>query len=119
MVATIGNETKITIIDNNSIQEVGDYCSALLEKGILDRFVQNRENRGKVETVLSEARASFEPLITISDCDILFSNNWFIDVIEAFKKIRGLGTLGAFVFSRSIVQKYVSCPIFTVLEAKI
>jgi hypothetical protein len=98
LISSIGEETKITIIDNNSIEEVKDYCSALLEKGLLDRFVQNHENRGKVETVLGEARASFEPLITISDCDILFRNNWLIDVIDAFKKIRGLGTLGLLSF---------------------
>jgi len=56
-----------------------------------DQITLNRYNRGKIDSVVSAARGSFEPLITITDCDMLFRDGWIEAVEEIFQNFPECG----------------------------
>ena len=70
------SETNITIINNNCKKEVADYIKSLFEKKEIEKLVNYSVNYGKVYSVLQEAKAAYEPFITIADADVLFFDNW-------------------------------------------
>ena len=92
--STVGNETNITVIDNNSIDKVAAQCQDWQRVGKIDRFIQYGENRGKAEAVLAAARGSWEEFITVSDADILFKQGWVKQIAEAFSIVPKLGAIG-------------------------
>jgi hypothetical protein len=69
-------QSVITVIDNNCCRQVKEYLQNCLSKGVINKLVINRENRGKVEPLYNEVHASTEEFVTISDADILFGQNW-------------------------------------------
>ncbi|MCL2072931.1 MAG: glycosyltransferase [Marinilabiliaceae bacterium] len=68
--------TNITLINNNSCREASLIAEEFVNKGLIDKYVVRSENRGKLENILAEARASYEDYITISDADFLFLKGW-------------------------------------------
>ena len=76
--------TAITIINNNSKPEVHDFVFDLLQQGKIDKYVINKENLGKINPILAEARASYEDFVTISDADVFFFPGWEKAVFEIF-----------------------------------
>ncbi len=84
-------KTAITLINNNSCRESSSIAEDFVNKGLIDKYVILSENRGKLETILSEARASFEEFITISDADFLFFPGWEDAVIDVFSNFSRAG----------------------------
>jgi len=94
LLATISLEqTNITIINNASCQEVDRLLTKYFEEGKLDKYIKLKENRGKVEPVLSEAMSSFEEYITISDADVLFRNGWLFYTMQLFDTFPKVGVV--------------------------
>ncbi|WP_196886369.1 glycosyltransferase [Aureivirga sp. CE67] len=87
------NNTVITIINNNCKVEVTDYIETLLINKYIDKHVKYTENYGKVYTVLAEARASYEDLITITDADVFFFTGWENEIIKAFNTFSKAGVI--------------------------
>jgi len=75
-------KTNITLINNNSCLEASNIAKEFVSKGLIDKYIVRSENRGKLENVLSEVRASYENFITISDADFLFSPGWESEVFS-------------------------------------
>lgn len=83
------DHTNITLINNNSCVEATAVADDFVKQGLIDKYVVRAENRGKLEAILAEARASFEDYITIADADFLFFSGWEdanIELFEAFKR---------------------------------
>ena len=77
LLATVDPEhTAVTLIDNASIPEVEDLILPELRAGRIDRYVRHAINRGKSDPVVGELKASYEPLLTIADNDVLFLHGW-------------------------------------------
>ena len=66
------SKTNITLINNHSCLSASLVAQEFVTKGVIDKYVIRNENRGKLENVLAEARASYEEYITICDADFLF-----------------------------------------------
>ena len=79
---TTAGRAEITVVSNGSAPEVLRELEERYHEGGIDQLLLNRSNRGKVDSVISVARGCFEPLITISDCDVLFQPGW-LEAIEA------------------------------------
>ena len=77
--------TAITVVNNNSNDEISGFLKEQLIKRNLDKVVSYNENRGKVFAVISEAKASFENFITICDADVIFFQGWEEAVAKIFK----------------------------------
>lgn len=85
LIKTVNFETSaITLINNNSNEFL---IKPILKKyeNYIDKLVNYLENKGKVYTVLSEARASYEPYVTIADADILFFSGWEKNIFKVFE----------------------------------
>jgi hypothetical protein len=81
---TAGGKAGITIVSNDCAPEVLHELERQYREGWIDQLLLNRTNRGKVDAVVSVARGCFEPLITISDCDILFKPGWLEAIDQTF-----------------------------------
>ena len=75
--------TAITLINNNSNEFL---IGPVLEKykKYIDKLVNYIDNKVKVYAVLSEAKASYEPFITITDADVLFYSGWESAIFNIF-----------------------------------
>jgi hypothetical protein len=84
-------QTNITLINNNSCSEARAVALEFYNKGLIDKFVERSENRGKLEPILSEARAAYEDYITVADADFYFFPGWEDAVIDVFKNFSRAG----------------------------
>lgn len=90
------SETVITIINNNSKTEITQYLDELLENEIIDKHVKYANNKGKVFTIMSEAKASYEDFITIADCDVFYFSHWEKNVFNVFEDFTDVGVVSPF-----------------------
>ena len=72
LIKTIPTKSAITIVDNGSCEVVVNYLGALFKDGLIDALQLLKTNIGKIDALMGGARASREPIITLTDCDILF-----------------------------------------------
>lgn len=79
---TAGGQVAVTLVSDGSCPEVVRDLRDAQDAGWVDQVILNEPNRGKVDSVLGVARSSFEPLVTISDADILFRPGW-VAAVEA------------------------------------
>jgi hypothetical protein len=94
LLKTVNNfNTAITIINNNSKNEVTEYIDKLLMDNKIDKHVKLSSNYGKVYTILSEARGCYEPYITIADADVFYFNNWEQEVFRIFSNFPKSGVV--------------------------
>ena len=94
LIRTINYETTaLTVVNNNSGNEATTIIENFIQTGKIDKHVIHRENRGKVFSVISEARASFEEFITICDADVLFFEGWEDAIFRIFKNYPRAGVV--------------------------
>ncbi len=80
---TTKGKANITLVSNGSAPEVVEELKRFYDEGWFDQLLLNTVNRGRIDAVVPVARGAFEPFITISDCDVLFSPGW----LEATEKL--------------------------------
>ncbi len=83
--------TAITIIDNNSKEEVEFILKDNIDK--IDKIVSYNQNKGKVYSIINEARATYEPFVTIADADVLFVGGWENTVFNIFENFPRCGVV--------------------------
>lgn len=85
LLLTVHNKTRITIYNNNSHSDVKNYIDEKFNNSeIIDQVFHSKENLGKINAILAGAKGNLEPLITITDADVLFKNGWQEAVEETF-----------------------------------
>jgi hypothetical protein len=90
---TDSKQTNITIINNNCKKEVTEFIDNLLKEKSIDKHVKFVSNYGKIYTILSEAKASYEQLITIADADVFYYSGWLENTIEVFNNFKRVGVV--------------------------
>jgi hypothetical protein len=88
--------TNITLVNNNSCPEAAAIAEEFVGKGLIDKYVVRSQNRGKLENVLAEARASYEDFVTICDADFLFFDGWEKAVRDTFRNFPLAGMVTCF-----------------------
>jgi hypothetical protein len=81
---TLDDRASLTVVANGCAPVVLAELQRRQLQGDIDQLIVNAQNRGKVDAIVATARASFEPLITIADCDVLFCPGWIDAVEEVF-----------------------------------
>lgn len=85
LLVTSHNKTRITIYNNNCHPDVKAYIDQKYHENVLiDQVFHSKENLGKINAILAAAKGNLEPLITITDADVLFKNGWQQAVEETF-----------------------------------
>ena len=86
---TASSKIKISIVSNNSSDEINERLVQLYKQGQFDELIFEREAIGKINSILKAIRTVEERLVTITDADVLFCNGWeeaIVEVFEAFPK---------------------------------
>ena len=91
LLATINDDTMVTLISNAATDEVNNYIKKLFEDGKIDRVVYNAQNVGKMNAIMAETRASFEEFITYADADVFFDKGWLKQTYAIFNEVPNAG----------------------------
>ena len=81
----------LTVVNNGSCSAVTDYLQQQFVAGVIDQLVHHSTNLGKIDAVVPIAKSCQEPLITITDSDVLFLGGWMQAVETVFAKIPQAG----------------------------
>ncbi|MEO6628526.1 MAG: glycosyltransferase [Aquihabitans sp.] len=93
ILATTNQRVQVTVIDNACAPEVATSLNEHVRAGRIDRLVRNASNRGKVDAVLSELRATFEPVAVVVDADVAFRPGWVDATLAALEAFPECGML--------------------------
>lgn len=92
----------ITVVDNASCPEVKSWLEEKFKSGQIETLITHAENIGKVDAIVGAARSCREDLITLTDCDILFKNNWQEEVESLFLNFEKTGSVAPFPVARHL-----------------
>jgi len=81
----------LTVVNNGSCEAITQYLQELYRAKKIDQLVHFSENVGKIDAVIPIARSCAEPLITISDGDVLFKEGWMQGVEAVFSSFPEAG----------------------------
>ena len=90
---------KVSVISNNSCDEVNERLFQLQKQGHIDELIIEKEAIGKINSILKALRTAEERLITITDADVLFCNGWeeaVTAVFEAFPRAGAVSPVPVF-----------------------
>lgn len=94
LLKTSHSKTYISVINNGSCSEVVAYLNLLHQENKVHEVIHTTAI-GKLNAILKGLTGQQFPLITISDADVLFLNNWqkaTYEVFEAFPKTGAVST---------------------------
>lgn len=106
---TCHNKTYFTIVNNGSGAEVVEYINILYQEGKIQEIIHST-NIGKLNAILKGISGQKFPLVTITDADVLFLNNWQKSTYEVFQVFTKAGVVSPVPSSKTL--KYFTSPIF-------
>lgn len=105
LLLTSHSKTKITIYNNNSHPTVKAYIDEKYnEHELIDQVFHSKENLGKINAILAATKGNLEPLITITDADVLFQNGWQYAVEETFLNFPEAGMVSPVPSSKAAIS---------------
>lgn len=93
LLKTVHNKTFITIVNNGSCSKVVTYLNGLFEGQKIQELIHT-ENIGKLNAILKGLAGNNIQLVTISDADVLFCNQWQQETVKAFNSFPKAGVVG-------------------------
>jgi hypothetical protein len=93
LINTAHNKTFITIVNNGSCKKVVDYLNDLFEKKMIHELIHT-ENIGKLNAIFKGLSGNNIELVTISDSDVLFLENWQNETVNVFNHFPKAGVVG-------------------------
>ncbi|WP_417557633.1 hypothetical protein [Mesoflavibacter zeaxanthinifaciens] len=78
----------LTVIADGCCTSVTKKLYDLHTNKIIDELIIENRNIGKLNAILKGLRTVTEPFVTIADADILFLNNWDVEVFKVFKMFK-------------------------------
>lgn len=92
LLKTCHSKTFFTLVNNGSSKEITDYLNELLIQKKIHEVIHTT-NIGKLNAVLKGLSGHEFELITITDADVLFLNNWQEATYETFSKMPKSGAV--------------------------
>ncbi|WP_412560341.1 glycosyltransferase [Winogradskyella sp. MIT101101] len=92
-IATTNSNCAITVVNNASCDEVTQYLKEQLGEEKIDTIIHHKENMGKIDALIGAARGSREPIISLSDVDILFQHGWQTEIENVFSNIKNVASV--------------------------
>jgi hypothetical protein len=116
LLATTHSSTYITIVNNGSGKIVVDYLNALAVENKIQEVIHTT-NIGKINAVLKGIVGVHADVVTVTDQDILFKENWQSATFEVFNSFESVGVVGLIPMFNSY-KSYSSSVIFDFLFSK-
>lgn len=106
---TIHSKSRVTIINNGSCDEVRNYLLKIhQDHECVDQLFDSKENLGKVNALYSAIKSNLEPLITISDADVFFKEDWQRNVEQLMVDFPEAGMVSPVPSSLGYRSKYIN-----------
>ena len=102
LIKTIPSTSAITIVDNASCEEVVDYFVSLYKEKHIDTLQLLATNVGKIDALMGAARSAREPIVTLTDCDILFKNSWVEETVAIFNNFENTASVSPYPTRRGL-----------------
>ena len=93
LIATTNPDTYITIVNNGSGNVVVEYLDNLFKAEIINELIHS-SNIGKINAVLKGLAGVNAEIVTVSDQDILFQENWQTETFAVFNTFPKAGFVG-------------------------
>jgi len=90
---TVHSKTFITIVNNGSCTKIVTYLNKLFSQNKIQELIHT-ENIGKLNAILKGLAGNNIELITITDADVLFLNNWQNETFKVFNSFPKAGVVG-------------------------
>ena len=90
---TAQSKVKVSIISNKCSHEVNERLLQLCNAHNVDELIIEKEGIGKINSLLKALRTVEERLVTITDADVLFLNNWEKEVVNIFNQFPQAGAV--------------------------
>ena len=120
LLKTIHKKTRITIYNNNCHYLVKDFIDKQFEKTIyIDQVFHSKENLGKINAILSASKGNLEPLITITDADVLFKQGWQAAVEDVFCHFPEAGMVSPVPSSKALTNQTSSTWFYGFFKGKL
>ena len=87
------SKVKVSIISNKCCDAVNDRLLQLYTEKHINELIIEEDGIGKINSILKAVRTSEERLITITDADVMFLNNWENEVVRIFKSFPKTGAV--------------------------
>lgn len=97
---TVHANTKISVASNGCCKKVNDFLGNELEEGRIDELYQIKAGIGKINSLYKIINSTKEPLVTISDADVLFSSGWQTATEMLFMEYPKVGMVCPFSYSK-------------------
>lgn len=104
LLRTSHDTTYITIVNSGSHAEVKAYLDTCLEEGKIHELIHTA-NIGKLNAIVKGLTGNKFPLVTISDADVLFLNDWQKATYEVFRAFPKAGFVSPTPSSR-VLKKF-------------
>ena len=106
LLKTVHKKTRITIYNNNCHQIVKDFIDEQYEGSIyIDQVFHSKENLGKINAIMASSKGNLEPLITITDADVLFKQGWQEAVEDVFVNFPEAGMVSPVPSSKALTNQ--------------
>ncbi|HEA29137.1 MAG TPA: glycosyltransferase family 2 protein [Leeuwenhoekiella sp.] len=93
LIKTIHSKTFIAVVNNGSCTEVIQYLNNLLNDKLIHEAIHTF-NIGKINSIIKGLAGHDFDLVTISDADIFFQNNWQKETVKVFNEFPKTGVVG-------------------------
>lgn len=113
LLMTIHEKTRVSLVNNNCCKEVTEYLELVFkEHEFIDQVFNSKVNLGKVNAIYSIVKSNLEPLITISDSDVMFLPNWQQEVENVLNLIPEAGMVSPVPSSKAYSSRCLNSTIF-------
>jgi hypothetical protein len=117
---TINNQTRISIIINGCCKEIEHLIYGYKNShSQIDQIFYTRENLGKINAIYSIVKSNLEPLITITDFDVLFLKDWQKETVHVFNHFPSAGMVSPVPSSKGYLYSTGSTLFFGLFKGKI
>lgn len=120
LLKTVHTKTRITIYNNNCHPSVKNFIDTEFEKSIyIDQVFHSKENLGKINAILAASKGNLEPLITITDADVLFKQGWQTAVEDVFVHFPEAGMVSPVPSSKALTNYTSSTWFYGMFKGKL
>ena len=117
--STIHSKTRISVASNGCCKEVNDFLKHEFVDNRIDELYLIKSSIGKINSLYKILNSVKEPIITITDADVLFSNGWqeavekiFIDypksgMVSPFSNTKGFRQLTANIYFDNLLNNNI------------
>ncbi len=120
LVNTVHSKTRISIVINGCCQEISDMIYEYQRQyPIIDQIFYTKENLGKINAIYSIVKSNLEPLLTISDADVMFLPNWQKEVETVFVDFPEAGMVSPVPSSKGFLFSTASTLYYGLFKGKI